>query len=57
MWNAGLDGLQAGVKIAGEYQPQICGWYHLNGRKQKGTKEPLDEGDEGGWKSQHKIEC
>ena len=22
---------------------QICGWYHSNGRKQRGTKEPLDE--------------
>ena len=30
-----------GIKIAGKYQPQICGWYHSNDRKQKGTKEPL----------------
>ena len=22
-------------------QPQICRWYHSNGRKQRGTKEPL----------------
>ena len=28
-------------------QPQICRWYHSNGRKWRGTKEPLDE-DEGG---------
>ena len=23
-------------------QPRICRWYHTNGRKQRGTKEPLD---------------
>ena len=28
-------------------QPQICRWYHPNGRKWRGTKKPLDE-DEGG---------
>ena len=32
-------------------QPQICGWYHFKGRKRKGTKEPLDEGEGGEWKS------
>ena len=26
-------------------QPQICRWYHSNGRKQRETKEPLDEGE------------
>ena len=26
-------------------QPQICRWYHSNGRKQRGTKESLDEGE------------
>ena len=31
-------------------QPQICRCYHSNGRKQKGTKESLDEGDRGEWK-------
>ena len=25
-------------------QPQICRWYHSNGRKWGGTKKPLDEG-------------
>ena len=25
----------------------ICRWYHSNGRKWKGTKEPLDEGERG----------
>ena len=37
-------------------QPQICGWYHSNGRKQRGIKEPLDEGEGGGWKSQLKTQ-
>ena len=37
-------------------QPQICGWYHSNGRKQRGTKELLDEGEGGEWKSQLKTE-
>ena len=31
--------------------PQICRWYHTNGRKWRGTKEPLDEGEKGEWKS------
>ena len=26
-------------------QPQICRWYHSNGRKWRGNKEPLDEGE------------
>ena len=25
-------------------QPQICRWYHSNGKKQRGTKTPFDEG-------------
>ena len=32
-------------------QPQICRWYHSNGRKWRGTKEPFDEGERGKWKS------
>ena len=32
-------------------QPQIFIWYHTNGRKRRGTKEPLDEGERGEWKS------
>ena len=48
MRNAGLDELQAGIKISGRNeQPQICGRYHSNGRKQRGTKEPPDEGERG----------
>ena len=32
-------------------QPQIGRWYHSNGRKWTGTKEPLDESERGEWKS------
>ena len=28
-------------------QPQICRWYQFNGRKWRGTKEPLDESERG----------
>ena len=31
-------------------QPQICRWYYSNGRKQRGTKEPQDEGEKAGLK-------
>ena len=31
-------------------QPQICRWYHSNGRKWRGTKETLDEGERWQWK-------
>ena len=34
---------------------QICRWYHSNGRKQRGTKEPLDECERGEWKSWLKL--
>ena len=32
-------------------QPQICRWYHLNGRNWRETKEPVDEGEREEWKS------
>ena len=32
-------------------QLQICRWYHFNGRKRRGTKEPLDESEREEWKS------
>ena len=32
-------------------QSQISRWYHSNGRRQRGTKEPLDEGERGEQKS------
>ena len=49
MRNAGLDELQAGNQNMWEkyQQPQICRQYHSNVRKQRGTKEHLDEGDGG----------
>ena len=52
MWNVGLDESQAGIKTARINQhPQICRWYYSNGRKWQGTREPLDEGERGQWKS------
>ena len=37
--------------MLGEYQPpQICTWCYPNGRKWRGTKELLDEGERGEWK-------
>ena len=51
MWNVTLDESQAGIKTAEEWQqPQIHRWYHFNGRKWRGTKEPLDESEGEGWK-------
>ena len=32
-------------------KPQIGGWYHSNGRKWRGTREPLDEGEREQWNS------
>ena len=32
------------------WKPQICRWYHSNGRKWRRTKETLDEGERGKWK-------
>ena len=55
MQNAGLDEVQAGIKkVRRNMQmtpPQICRWHHPYGRKQRGTKEPLDESERGEWKS------
>ena len=37
-------------------QPQICIWYHRNGKKWRGSKESLEEGERGDWKSlKHNI--
>ena len=52
MWNAGLDEAQAGIKIVGrninnfdmQMTQPLC-------RKQRRTKEPLDESEKGEWKS------
>ena len=32
-------------------QPQIYWWCHSNGRKLRGTKQPLDKGEKGKWKN------
>ena len=36
-------------------QPQICEWYHSNGRKWRGTKEPLDMDENREWKAGLKL--
>ena len=39
-----------------KYQkPQICRWHHTYGRKQRRTKEPLDESERGEWESRLKA--
>ena len=49
MQNARLDDAQAGIKIAGENINNLryADDPTLNGRKQRGTKEPLDESKRG----------
>ena len=46
MRNAGLDEAQAGIMIPGRNINM-----HPYGRKQRRTKEPLDESERGEWKS------
>ena len=57
MWNARLDEAQAGIKIAEVIiiTSQICRWHHPYGRKQRRTKEPLDENERGGEKVGLKV--
>ena len=51
MQNARLVEAQAGIKIARRnINKLICKWYHSNGRKWRGTEEPLDEDERGEWK-------
>ena len=48
MRNARLDEAQTGIKIAGRnINNLICRRHHPYGRKQRGTKEPLDESERG----------
>ena len=49
MRNAGLEEAQAGIKIAGRNINNLryADDTTLNGRKQRGTKEPLDESERG----------
>ena len=42
-------------RLLGEYRCWICRWYQFNGRKRRGTKEPL-EGERGEWKSWFKSQ-
>ena len=37
-------------------QLQICGWHYPNDRKWRGTKDQLDEGEKGEWKSWLKVQ-
>ena len=48
MRNARLDTSWNQDRRKKPQQPHICRWYHSNGRKWRGTKEPLDEGEGGG---------
>ena len=54
MRNPGLDESQAGIKITGRNINSLSyadEWHHSNGRKQRDTKESLNEGKIGEWKS------
>ena len=52
MRNAGLDEAQTGIKIVRRNTNNLrYAWHHPYGRKQRGTKEPLDESEGGWWKS------
>ena len=48
MWNARVDESQAGINAAGRKVNNLR--YADDGRKQRGTKELLDEGERGKWK-------
>ena len=39
------------MRIVGLDESQICRWYRPNGRNQRGTEEPLYEGERREWKS------
>ena len=52
MRNAGLEGTQAGIKIARrDINNLICRWHHPYGRKWRGAKKPPNESERGEWKS------
>ena len=43
-------------RLPGEISiPQICRWHHTYGRKQRRTKEPLNESERGAWESCLKL--
>ena len=39
----------------GYQKPRICRWHHTNGRKRRGSEEPLNEGERGEWKAGIKL--
>ena len=49
MRNTGLDESQTEIKIARRNINNLR-WYHSDGRKWRGTKMPLNEGERGEWK-------
>ena len=51
MWNAGLDESQAGIKIAGRNINNLRIADDITLMAERETKEPLDEGKRGEWKS------
>ena len=54
--NAGLDVTSWNQDRRKKHQqPQICRWYHSNGRKWKGIEELLVEGEGGEWRSRLKT--
>ena len=56
MWNAGLDVLQVGIKIARRnINSLIYAGDMTNGRKWRETKEPLNEIERGEWKPVIKL--
>ena len=60
MQNPELDDSQARIKIAKKNINSLRytnnRWILLNGRKWRGTKDPLDEGERGDWKSGRKTQ-
>ena len=49
MQNAGLDESQTGIKISRKNNKIRYADDNIHGRKWRGTKEPLDEGERGEW--------
>ena len=58
MWHAGLDEAQAWIKRAGRKINNLrkTDDTRLKDRKQKRTKEPLDDSERGEWKSWFKTQ-
>ena len=55
MWNVRLNELQAGIKIAGRSINNLRYADDTTLTAESDKKEPLDEGEEGEWKSQLKT--